>query len=638
MKLRKKDLRQLAVTDPTITQQIEQLFQPPLLWKLQPNKTRNKLAQITQQSAKQLGPIIAAVSRLTMEGTSWKTYRFGDRAWQTDAWRLYDIIGQLRFVSNWIGNSIGQCTLQVWETNPDGTPNQPTTNQNIAALANIPLGTGDTRAENIRLLGIQLFVAGESYIIAEPSQNGNDSWWVVTAGEIKKQGDKITIRRSQNHGGGILEYRDGTDLVLRVYTPHPKQTDEPDSPTRSAIPDLRELEALKKREFAELDSRLTGAGILALPETLALPTGQDDPQGATGFSALLGRIMAQSLRDRSSAEAMVPIITTGPAEDIANIRHITFWSDLSDQIPILKENALRFLAQSLDIPPEVLLGIGSSTNHWNAWAISKEAIQVHIKPILTRIAAALTTGYLQSALEILGENPTSYCYTFDTAPLTTNPDRTGDALNLHDRMLISDQEARDAGAWEESSAPDETERARRLTEKLYLSNPEIVLADETLRALVGIPGSATVATTTTTGTPAGQPAPVEQDTMPPEPDPNKPVDETPPGLSYAASIGARRFMSLVGAKLVPHSKRPADMPRYQLHTLVGPIDNADHLVPSGWFDDLSGLGETFNVNESRLQNMILRHCLHLLYAGEPYQDQGMTTMINNSYQAIHHDR
>lgn len=606
MKLRKSEIRQLGVVDPSIAGQIEQLFWPPIIWKYR-QTTQTKLNQLTTQSAKNLtkkGAITAAVSRYTMDGASWKNYSFGDRAWQTDAWRLYDITGQLGFIARWVGNSISRCSLYVAEAAPNGTATTPTTNKEIAQLANNPLGTGDTRAENLRLLGIDLFVGGEAYIIAETGQK-QDTWWVITNNQIKKQGKKILIRRPPTtQGGGTLEYRDGQDLILRVWTPHPRDTNQPDSSVRSAIPDLRELEVIRKREFAELDSRLAGAGLLVLPDTLDLPRGDNDPAGATGFAALLGRTMAQSLQDRSSASAMVPIITTGPAEDIDKIQHVNFWSDLSAQIPEMRKEALASLAQSLDVPPEVMVGIGSSTNHWNAWAISREAVQVHIEPLLTRIAAALTEGYLKPALENLGIDPDSYTFAFDTAPLTTNPDRSQDALGMHDRMLISDQVARESAAWSEETEPTTEERARRLVEKLLLSNAEAVLGDPTLRALIGLPAGVNNASTTTTTAPEpATPEPVVEG-PPPEPETQEPNQ-----VASIVEVAARRYMSLAGTKLVGHRDRPANIPRWQLNTVHGPTDKADLLVPETWREEFVGVG----IDE--LLPAVERHCMTLLYQG-----------------------
>lgn len=663
MKIRrgKRQFRAVGEADPTLRQEINQLFSPPLLWRFRgSDNTSNRFKEIIAASARRAvadgqpgRSVTAAVSRLSMDGASWRSYRFGDRAWQADAWRLYDITGQLRFVANWIGNSVSRCNLYVARANPDGSPGERVDTGPVAELASGPLGTGDAKAEALRLLGIDLFVPGEAYVVAQSGggESGEDLWWVVTARQIKRQGDKITVVRSPVHGGGSMEYREGVDLIIRVWTPHPADTSEPDSATRSAIPDLREMEALRKREFAELDSRLSGAGVLAIPESLELPRGDDDPLGASGFSALLGRVMAQSLRDRSSAEAMVPIIITGPGDDIEKIRHVTFWSELSAQIGTMRESALRSLAQSLDIPPEVLIGIGSSTNHWNAWAISREAVQIHVKPVLTRIAAALTSGYLVPALEALGEDPTGYLYAFDTSPLTVNPDRSADAKELHDRMLLSDAVARAASSWSEGDAPTAAERAVRLVEKLLITSPDSVLSDPALRALIGLPEAySSAATAGPTASPESTEAPPAPSGEAPAPAPAEGEEEQGPpaggppagspgggeqpssssGLSFAAQVATRRALSLAGTRLVPHSQRPVGTPTYQLHVKHGPVvgqQKIDTFLSGAWRDEFAGVGLAFGVDDGAFLGLVEEHCRDLLSRGIAYDPDDVEALI-----------
>lgn len=642
---RQRAFRARATVDPQLRDEVDRLFSPPVLWRFKSQTeidrrfTQLVTTSIHRELRQQEQPptpkaLTAAVSRLNLDGASWRSYRFGDRAWQADAWRLYDITGQLRFVANWVGNSVSRCDMYVAKLNDDGTPGAAVEQPEIAALASGPLGTGDNRAEALRLLGIDLFVPGEAYIIVEAggSDDGSDLWWVVTARQIKRSGDKITVVRSPLHGGGTMEYRDGVDLILRIWTPHPADTCEPDSPTRSAIPDLREMEALRKREFAELDSRLSGAGLLALPDSLELPRGEDDPRGSAGFFAYLMRAFARSLRDRSSAEAMVPIMITGPAEDIEKITHITFWSELSAQIPTLREGALRSLAQSLDIPPEVLLGLGG-TNHWAAWAISDEAVQTQIKPILSRIAAALTIGYLHPALEALGvEDPQQYVYHFDTAPLTTRPNRIADALNLHERTLLSDQATREAGAWGEETAPSAEERTRRLLEKLLIANAEAVLSRPGYCEFLGLPTSGVSLSEQASPTEQSpESEEVEEEQAPPE----QPVEsdgppirpEVPPGLSVAARLATRRALGLAGARLVPHSQRPMDVPRHQLHVQYGPVrDSKIKTMLAGW-SDCDDVIADLGVNLAEFRLIIDEYCADLLRRGIAHDDQLLTDLI-----------
>jgi hypothetical protein len=573
---------------------------------------------------------------VNLDGAAWKNYRFGDRAWQADAWRLYDITGPLRFVSNWLGSSISSCRLYVAEVNPDGDAGKEVTDdEQLAALAAGPLGVGASKAEALRLLGIDLFVPGEAYIVAESDAglDGEDYWWVVTGGEIRRQGDRITIARPPHLGGGVFQYRDGTDLLIRCWTPHPRRTSEPDSPTRSAIPDLREIEALRKREFAELDSRLAGAGLLALPDGLDLPRGQDDPPGHAGFQAVLQRAMAASLRDRSTAEAMVPIIISGQADLLDKIRHITFWSPLSEQILPLRKEAVESLARALDIPPEVLMGLGSS-NHWSAWAVSDDAINTQIKPILLRIAAALTIGYLAPALEALGRDPNAYTYAFDYSSLTVRPNRSADAITGHDRLLLSDEAARTAGAWGEEDAPDDDERARRLAEKILVAAPQIALADPGIRALVGLP--ALTGTADTADTQPGQPnqlppAPAPEENGPPATQPDRadpPGDQgdSPASLALVATarLAIRTALKLAGSRLVPHRDRDRypNVARYQLHTRYGPVpaDRVPALLAGAWTDLDDGVVDQLRIDPDAFAELLTEYAAMLLTRGMAHDD------------------
>lgn len=983
-----------------------------------------------------LAGLTAAVAVVDMAGSSWKNWKFGTREWQDEGWRLYDLIGQLHFVANWVGNSVSRCRLYVAEVDESGEPGEEATDQQIAQLASGPLGSGPAKDEALRLLGVNGFVPGECYIIAEADAgpDGGDRWFVVPGRQVRRVGAEIRIHRSQLHGGGDMVYREGVDLILRVHTPHPADPDEPDSPTRAALTDLLEIEALRKREYAELDSRLAGAGMLPLPEGIDFPRGDKDPPGVEGFMQLLMRTMATSLSDRASAEAVAPIMFTVPGEYVDKIKLVSFATDLSEQILPLREAAVRSLAQSLDIPPEVLLGIGETTNHWctvrdvevmsstgwktydqltpgedvltlnhetglsewqpllavntwdvvdepmvaingrghsslttphhrwptlsgrgnqrqrawdttgdllsraqnapspdtqledyillaaphadlpaeakysdalvelvawyftegslgirtgrrtptvtiyqshhinpdncarirralatlfgpvsetldkggryataesverraearrlrvedphitaleigrrlgvsgtmagkylqqdsrlreatprwretsradgrmtcfvlnaaaaevilehaprrvvsldfvraltaaqlelfidtavrgdghvqtggtrmfgqkdprmcdafelaailagryvnrqsvtgmglsadgprertqhlvsvgsrttfsprgrnfteqpytgtiwcpttpngtwlarhegtvfytgnSAWAISEEAITTQIVPVLARIAEALTTGYLRRALEQLGEDPTRWVYAFDTAALTTRPNRAVDAINYHGAGLLSDQAAVEVGAFRKDQLPSVEERLRRSVEKVFVANPAVVLADPDLRRIIGIAGPPTPAPQLIGG-PAGEPAPAPE----PEKNPNSPPEQKPQTEQMAALVTVsnlvmRRALAKAGSRLVPHTQRdryPAT-PRYQLHCHRGAVsrDMADKVLRDAW-EDVPEVAADLHLDARQLQSLLHGFAAELLTRGMAYDVRLLRDLI-----------
>jgi hypothetical protein len=101
------------------------------------------------------------------DGSSWKTWRFGNTDWQTEAWRLFDLVGELTKLAGRVGDSVAQARLYVTEVDETGEEQGEVTDAAIARLAAVPLGTGSQRDDNLRLAGTDLAVGGECWIVGE---------------------------------------------------------------------------------------------------------------------------------------------------------------------------------------------------------------------------------------------------------------------------------------------------------------------------------------------------------------------------------------------------------------------------------------------------------------------------------------
>lgn len=611
------------------------------------------------------------------QASSWKTWKFGNKDWQVEGWRLYDIVPEHRFLANWIGDSVAQARLFVTQVSETGEETGEVTDERIARLAAVPLGTGSQRDDNLRLAGIDLAVGGECWIVgegaAEDPESAEGSWFVVTGSAFKRQGSDVVVNRPKNQGGDQLALRDGVDILIRCWRPHPNDVDQADSPTRAAIVPLREIELLTKREFAELDSRLTGAGMWFLPEGIDFPRGQDDPEGLAGFMAYMQRAAAASMRDQSSAAAMVPAMATVPdqmLEHLDKLRPVTFWSELSSEISPMKDRAIGRVAGAFEIPSEILTGM-SAANHWTAWAISEEGIK-RIRSYLGLVADSLTRGFLRRALEAIGvENPERYAFSFDTSPLAARPNRMDEALQLHDRMLLSDQEAVKAGAFDPAQMPTPQERVRMLALKVVLQQPQL-LADPSIQRLLGFPVIGPV------GVPGGGPAVEggedEEDEPPADGPPEGPGagpddgDEPgPPGAarSLEAALGSRaaraitarldrriaeaamtprhgpppspqhvfnaasklmvlRALELAGGRLTTPAERRgrwAEVPRHELHVRVGPVtpDRAAKVTAGAWAH-LPEVARDLGVDADDFARLLSGYVTELLTRGMAHHD------------------
>jgi hypothetical protein len=591
--------------------------------------------------------------------SSWRTWKFGNKDWQAEGWRLYDIVPEHHFLAGRIGDSVSQARLYVTEVDDTGEETGEVEDESIKRLAAVPLGTGAQRDDCLRLAGIDLAVGGECWIVGEGAatspEEAEGSWFVVTGAALSRVGDEISVRRPQQRGGSKLVLADGVDILIRCWRPHPNDTDQADSFTRSAIVPLREIELLTKREFAELDSRLTGAGILFVPEGIDFPRLESDPEGLSGFMAYMQRAAAASMTNQGDARSMVPIMATIPdqmMEHIDKIKPLNFWSELSAEIAPMKIAAIDRLAAAAELPKEVLSGL-SDGNHWSAWLISEEGIK-WIKGYLSIIADALTRGFLRLALTSMGvANPERYAFAFDTSALAAKPNRLEDALQLHDRFLLSDVEAVKAGAFDEAQMPTVQERAQQILLSLLKTQPDLVL-DPAIQAALGLPQVEAV----------GLPPTAAQNTDGEDDDPpaieGPPADDdasearaitaalddrirgfhgmTPPSAEAVFNASARlivfRALELAGGRLTtPAERKPTGrwgaVPRHELHSRVGPItpDKAESVL-AGAFNHIGLVASDLGVDAGDLDRLLRGYVTELLTRGMPHHDDLLFAALN----------
>lgn len=618
---------------------------------------RPKLARTGPEPRRTPAALAGATALVPLDlSNSWKTWKFGNRDWQTEAWRLYDIIPELHKLTGRIGDSLSQARLYVTEVDETGEETGEVQDEAIARLAAVPLGTGAQRDDCLRLAGIDLGVGGECWIVGEGAatnpEKAEGSWFVVTGSAFKKVGDTLTVKRPRARGGSVLELQDGVDILIRCWNPHPNDTDQADSFTRSAIVPLREIELLTKREFAELDSRLTGAGIMFLPEGVDFPREESDAAGIAGFMAYVQRAAAASMRDQSTAQAMVPIMATVPDSVLPyldQLKPTNFWSELSAQIGEMKDKAIARLASSAEIPAEVLTGIGDA-NHWTAWLISEEGIRWIRGGYLGPVADALTRGFLRLALASMGiANPERYAFAFDTSTLAARPNRLDDALKLREQFLISDEETVRAGAFDPEQMPTVPQRAVQVLLKLVQTQPDLIL-DPAVQQLLGLPevksvGLPATADQNTNGEGGGTSAdgPPNDGAAPDQPaqDETRALTEalgarvreiedraevaTPEtAFSAACKLTVYRALELAGGRLAtPQERRGrwAEVPRHELHHHVGPLtpDKARRVTEGAW-THVPVLAADMGVNAEDLRNLLEGYVLELLTRGIRHHD------------------
>lgn len=415
-----------------------------------------------------------------------------DDAWQRQIWEYYRIIGEFRFACDWVGSNLSKATMFA-KVNQDGT-STPVTEGRAAELMHDFYGDDEDRAELFRMLGIHLTAVGECFIVAYDSEEDDTEdviWKVVASTELKKSDSKYRINGEEIP---VLDHNDV--LVIRVWKPDPVDGRDAFSPARAVMGILGEIARLTDHVAAQVDSRLAGAGILLMPSEMTFPTppavegedGQPAPNhvqlnDAESLMEVLQDTMATAIEDRSDPSALVPIVITAPADAIAAVKHMTFWTELDAHAIELRTEAIRRLGLGMDMPPEVLQGSADS-NHWSAWQADEAAIKSHTEPLLKIITTSLAKGYLRPALRADGvQNAGAYSIGADTSEMRLRPNRSKEALELYNLGELSGKALLRETGFDVEDAMGKEERAAWFLRKVASGSTTPELVEAALRAL-----------------------------------------------------------------------------------------------------------------------------------------------------------
>jgi hypothetical protein len=344
----------------------------------------------------------------------------------------------------------------------------------------------------------------------------------------------------------------------------------------------------------------------------------------------------------------------------------------------LRKEAVERLGVGMDMPPEVLSGIGDA-NHWQGYLVDGQGIKVHIEPLMGRICDALTRAYLAPALKLMDLDPARYTYAFDVSPLAVRPQRLTDALNLYDKGILNAQAVREAGNFKESERQDDDESGRLFVREVILRDPQM-FQNQAMREAAGIseelvPQSSMIAPTPgsiapgggsgpppppppPTGilpNPAGNPLPIDSPLNPSNQ--NNTIGAPPPpkvpGLS--ASVGpaftaqaavqemgvimlaeatVRRGLELAGKRLLNQHNRHRwpDVPHFELHTRIQVQDqaHANRLLVGAW-DQLEAMCQFMadGFDTPKLQRTLSKYCTILLTRGIAHDPPNLLTMLRS---------
>lgn len=600
------------------------------------------------------GALTAAARPLT--GTSDDAPQRHQRAWQDEAWAHYHDSGPLRFAATWIANLISRARLQAARVSPGSSEPEPLTSGPAAEVMDELAGGLDGQTALLKSLGIHLTVPGIGYLVG--TDPGDGATWRIYSSKVLRLKSARTQSRAPTYElmtGERANWRElpPDTLVIRVWRPDEEVYWEPDSPARAALSSLRELRRISQYVDAVLASRIASAGIFVFPTEASFPTaqGKTRPAGVHPFVTEVMETMVTAVKQPGTAAQLVPIPVEVPYEMVDGFKHLDFATTLSEHVLTMRDSALRQAAVALDVPAEILTGMGEMS-HWGAWQIEESAVKVHAEPLLEVVTGALTQGYLLPTLEALGEDTDGIVAWADTANMKTRPDRSRSAVELYDRLEIDGDALRRETGMSEFDRPDDTELARQAFIKM-LANPQ--LAATALQGL-GIP-LPTVAIEVTTpgqrgpGVDTEGPDEVGSDTQGPpltRDNGDEPAGGTPPeraGLAPVEGIAPDRYARLVLEGYVLRAleragnrirsqyraQRPdelVDCPPEQAHCCVGGVENTVELL-KGAFTRVPDTARELGLDPVVTVQCLEAYCTTLLEKGFAHERASLDAALAN---------
>lgn len=455
-------------------------------------------------------------------------------AWQDEAWACYGQVGELHYAAQAHANGVGRLFFELLRTDEDGgdvklndvppadwtAADQVAINAMTDLAGDSPTGLGELQ----RMAAINLFIAGDCALVGMVPQNATDSdatgliapppvqviqpaavdedytgpltsltWRIYSTGELKQEGSTVTISGQ--------DYDSSEVVVIRLWNPHPRNCMAADSPVRASLPVLRELIGLTMHISATIDSRLAGAGVLYMPASAMASTVSDNPEEDDNVNPVVEDLissMVTPIKDRDSASAVVPFIITIPDDAPWRPEFQTFSTPFDGMTKELRDEAIRRLALGLDMPPEVLLGVGDSS-HWNAWQVQEDNVRTHVMPVGFRLCDALTREYLRVVMVEAGipeAEAANYSLTPDASALIDRPNRADEALALYRIGALTQGALLDASGFRAEDSPSYgADAAIQFAIQMVMEQPSLAisigldkLVDQLRAAFSGVPG------------------------------------------------------------------------------------------------------------------------------------------------------
>lgn len=560
-------------------QRLRTAFAPP---------PRRTLTAASRPAAASLPPVGSLPVNAQGSASALGGRRTVGQTWQLDAQAYFDTLGCIKYAARYVGNAHARIVLYpavvvTDDENPvgvtdlltdagppseggDGEGTPLPVPEDLLRQAQVEMArvrsSVDGQAGILRDIGVNFTITGECYACCRPeTPTARETWDIYSVSEmVRRDPDPLTgAERWALRGDGMTLDRPLPDdaFVRRLYWPHPFRKQLADSPLRGILDDLEELALLNRSIRSTAKSRIAGSGIFLVPNELDYDTYNPlDPDGTDQLTRDLAIHLQAPLSDEGSAANVVPHIMRGPSEHLKNVRHLRFDRPIDKDLAEQRKEKLNSVAIGLEMPPEVLLGVGD-VNHWGSYQIAEETFKAHIEPGIIVVAAQFGSQILQALLTahdkwLPADIARITCW-YDATALINHPDQSKSAMDAYNVIELSGDALRKYMGFLDDDKPSDDEVAAHI-ERFRLmhsrgAEPGVIPTGD-VNAPVG-------GQVLPTAVPGMAPASAQQPVNPGVPPAPGPASTGGPPARTAALVAAARQPRPLGARLAELDQRLA---------------------------------------------------------------------------------
>lgn len=303
-------------------------------------------------------------------------------AWQREAWRVYDALGEVNFACNLVGNALSRVRIHAAVVmNADEPPVEVTDGSsievdgvNLGAKGGIDprlavrarelvaqLGKGQGIPSMLKAYALNQQVAGECYLTLI-----NQKWSIKSTFELLVDpGATMRIQPSMTTQNALPEEIPTGSTVARMWSQHPMYSSDPDCQLRAVLFLCEQLILLNRMINNTVRSRMNAgilkvaASIIEASRTPGAEGNVDDPEveEVSGFEADLHAVMTQPIADDAAAGGVIPMVAVVPDELVGpGIEHIQLARDVDQHMLTYAENVLTRILNGINIPKNSITG------------------------------------------------------------------------------------------------------------------------------------------------------------------------------------------------------------------------------------------------------------------------------------------